>query len=192
MAIGVPSSSIPVIASMASPMPGTLRAESICACETDPRSSTCRTALTRNAGATTGLSVVRNGPTAGSAGHLINEVAHLRQAVRRERLPAKDDGYNADAAGIPKRLVYFFRRIGNGVPGRKEGDAGALRRRSSKIRARSQNSGNAKQDDERDVRAGRDQPTQCAKQVVHGKIRPLLAWEKIEMEDVRAIHSLPV
>ena len=169
MAIGVPSSSIPVIASMASPMPGTLRAESICACETDPRSSTCRTALTRNAGATTGLSVVRNGPTAGSA----------VTSSMRSPICARPSGVSASPR---KMMVTMLTRLESpndssissatsamGCPGGRKSTLAPSVGGAPKIRARSQNSGNAKQDDERYVRAGRDQPTQCTKQVVQGK-----------------------
>ena len=62
----VPSASAPVIAARAACISGAPRAASICAWVSDPKSSTCSAAPTRNEGAATGFAGASSPPTPGS------------------------------------------------------------------------------------------------------------------------------
>ena len=104
---------------------------------------------------------------------VVDKGGHLREAAGRERVPAKDEGYDAYLAGVSEQLLYLLSGSGDGVPGGEERHVCALRRLGAQRAARGQRNGYQKEKQQRYVGAGRYQSAQPVK-CLHIDLRGLV------------------
>ena len=97
-------------------------------------------------------------PTLGSPTISLTRAGHLREPVGRERLPAEDERDQAGLAGIPEELIDLMHRFCDGAPLRKR--VRGLRQRQAQRRPRGQHNGNDHEDEDREIRPNRDEPTE--------------------------------